>query len=276
MKNINIAFIGAGHMTRSLVGGLIANGYDPNKLWVSNPSTAKLEHLQQKWGVHTTQDNKAAATAADVVVLAVKPQILKQVTTELADIIRSSNKVIISVAAGVNLKSLSKEFGNNTTIIRCMPNTPSVLGCGATGLCANAKASPTAREIAESIMRSVGITIWVDNEAHIDIVTALSGSGPAYFFLIMEALEAAAANLGLPKEKARLLTLQTAFGAAKVALESDEEPAELRRHVTLAGGTTEAGLRVLENGQLRTLLANTLEAAQHRAKELSEIFASSP
>lgn len=275
MKNVNIAFIGAGHMTRSLVTGLIANGYDPKKLWASNPSAAKLEQLQQQFGIQTTLDNKEAAIAADVIVFAVKPQILKQVTTELATIIRAKPSLVISVAAGVTLASLNKELGENTVIVRCMPNTPSLLGCGATGLCANKKASAAEREIAESIMRSVGVTVWLTDEAHIDIVTALSGSGPAYFFLIMEALEKAAADLGLPAETARLLTLQTAFGAARVALESNEETAELRRHVTLAGGTTEAGLKVLEAGKIREVLADTLRAAQHRAKELSELFATS-
>lgn len=271
MKNHTITFIGAGNMAHSLIGGLIADGFDPKKIWATNPLPEQLENLKPL-GIHTSQDNHVGAAHADIIIFAVKPQILKTVALELAEIINKKNSLVISIAAGVRETDLRRWLGNNCAIVRCMPNTPALVSSGATGLYANPHVTPEQKNLAESILRAVGITVWLDDETHLDTVTALSGSGPAYFFLMMEALENAAVNLGLPSETARLLTIQTALGAARMALESSHTVSELRQNVTSPGGTTERALQVLEHGQLKSLFAEAVQAAQQRAIELAEVF----
>lgn len=268
MKNHIIAFIGAGNMARSLISGLIKDGVDPDKLWASDPDQARCAELANEFAIHTTTDNRAAAAAADALVLAVKPQILKPVATDLAPVCRDGGTLVLSVAAGIRSATLAQWLGETTPIVRAMPNTPALIQSGATALFATAAVSAGQRDLAESIMRSAGLTVWVDDENHMDIVTALSGSGPAYYFLFIEALENAAVELGLDADTARLLSLQTAFGAARMALESSEDPAELRRRVTSPGGTTEQALKVMEQAGLREILRQALEAAKDRACEL--------
>jgi len=268
MKNQTIAFIGAGNMARSLISGLIMDGIDPKTLWASDPDQARCSELAKEFGIHTTMDNLTAAAAADALVLAVKPQILKSIATDLAPTCQGGNKLVLSVAAGIRSGTLAQWLGETTPIVRAMPNTPALIQSGATALFATAAVSTEQRDLAESIMRSAGLTVWLDNEDHMDIVTALSGSGPAYYFLFMEALENAAVDLGLAADTARLLSLQTAFGAARMALESSEDPAGLRRRVTSPGGTTEQALKVMEQAGLRDILREALEAAKNRAFEL--------
>ncbi|MEK7734411.1 MAG: pyrroline-5-carboxylate reductase, partial [Pseudomonadota bacterium] len=178
----------------------------------------------------------------------------------------------VSVAAGVRIGDLERWLGGNLPVVRVMPNTPALIGSGASGLFANDRVTNEQRDRAEAIARAVGVTVWVSSEAQLDVVTALSGSGPAYFFLVMEALEEAAIARGLPREQARLLALETAFGAAKMALEGADEPQRLRRQVTSPGGTTEAAVKVLEDGGLRKLFAEALVAAERRAGELGDLF----
>ena len=213
----------------------------------------------------------AMAAVADVVVLAVKPQVLKPVATALAEAVQKRRPLIISIAAGVRTPAIARWLGGEVALVRAMPNTPALVASGATALYATAAVSPAQRALAESILRAVGLTLWLEDEAQMDAVTALSGSGPAYFFLVMEALEEAAVNgLELPRDIARLLTLQTAFGAAKMALESAEDMATLRARVTSPGGTTERAVEVLENGRLRALFAAALAAARQRSIEIAE------
>jgi pyrroline-5-carboxylate reductase len=272
MKTSRLRFIGAGNMARSLVGGLIADGCDPALIRLSDPDADRIQDLAHRLGVRILGDNRAVVEDADVVVLAVKPQVLPAVAREIADRVQDRQPLVISVAAGIRTTDLERWLGAGTAIVRAMPNTPALVQSGATGLFANARVSAEQRDLAETILRAVGLTLWVAEEDQLDLVTALSGSGPAYFFLIMEALQEAATQQGLPAETARLLALQTAFGASRMALESSEDAATLRQRVTSPGGTTEQALEVLEAGGLRALMDRALRAAARRSRELAEQF----
>ena len=272
MKTRKLSFIGAGNMARSLVGGLIADGCDPARIRLSDPEADRIQDLAHRLGVRILDDNRAVVENADVVVLAVKPQVLPAVAREIADRVRDHRPLVISIAAGIRATDLARWLGTDAAIVRAMPNTPALVQSGATGLFANPGVSEAQRDLAETILRAVGLTLWVTEEDQLDLVTALSGSGPAYFFLVMEALQEGATKLGLPAETARLLALQTAFGASRMALESVEDAATLRQRVTSPGGTTEQALRVLEEGGLRTLMEQALRAAAQRSRELADQF----
>ncbi|MCP1675150.1 pyrroline-5-carboxylate reductase [Natronocella acetinitrilica] len=270
MDNRTITFIGGGNMARSLIGGLIADGFRADAIRVSDPSEEQCRSLAQRFGVTTGQDNLAAIEGANAVVLAVKPQVMRQVASELGEGLQRSGAVVISIAAGIREPDLRRWIGAEVPIVRTMPNTPSLVQTGATGLFANNLVSDQQRDLAESLMRAVGLVQWLDTEALLDAVTAVSGSGPAYFFLLMEALEDAGSRVGLPRETARLLVLQTALGAAKMALESEDDPHTLRRRVTSPGGTTERAINTLEDGDLRALIEQAVRAAAERAAELGD------
>lgn len=270
MTYARLSFIGGGNMARSLIGGLIADRWPADRIVVSDPDDDRLAQLTERFGVHTGSDNRAAIEHAQVVLLAVKPQTLRTVAEQLAPAVQQGAPLVISIAAGIRSTDLERWLGGDVALVRCMPNTPALVQSGATALFANARVSASRRDLAETLLRAVGMTLWLDDEGLMDAVTALSGSGPAYFFLVLEALQAGAEQLGLPAPAARLLALQTAFGAAKMALESDEQPAQLRQHVTSPGGTTERALQVLEQGGLRPLLAEALRAARDRSRELAE------
>jgi len=269
MKTTKIGFIGGGNMATSLLKGLVASGHDPSRLWVSDVNPDTLAGLSSNLKVNATSDNREVVTSADVVVLAVKPQILQQVAKEIAVDI-NSKQLVVSIAAGISQASLSHWLGNDQAIVRCMPNTPALVLTGATALHANAMVTSEQRDLAENLMRAVGITLWLDDESDMDAVTAVSGSGPAYYFLLMEAMEQAAVQLGLNESVARLLVQQTALGAAKIALESAESPAELRRRVTSPGGTTQQAITVFEQGGFIELVAKALQAARNRSIEMSK------
>lgn len=270
MKQQTLGFIGAGNMASSLIGGLISDSYPPQDIWVSDVDEMKLKDLAYRFGVHTSTDNRAIAARAQVLVLAVKPQVMQSVAVELANPIQEHSPVLISIAAGITEAALDHWVGGGAAIVRCMPNTPALVKTGATALHANEKATPEQRNQAEAIMRSVGLTVWVSSEPLLDTVTALSGSGPAYFFMLMEAMEEAAVELGLEREAARLLTQQTALGAGRIAIESEEPPAVLRCRVTSPGGTTEQAVSTFEQGGFRDLVRQAMGAAARRAGELSE------
>lgn len=270
MKQQTLGFIGAGNMASSLIGGLIADGFPAGEVWVSDVDGAKLKDLSIRFGVHTTPDNRSVAERAQILVLAVKPQVMKLVVTELADVIQERKPVLVSIAAGITEEALDRWAGGGAAIVRCMPNTPALVKTGATALHANARTSAEQRNRAEAILRSVGLTVWVERESLLDAVTALSGSGPAYFFMLMEAMEDAAVELGLGRATARLLCQQTALGAGRIAIESEEPPVELRRRVTSPGGTTERAIAAFENGHLRALVGEAIRAAAQRSAELSE------
>ena len=267
--NQDIVFIGAGNMAGALIGGLIADGMAPERLLAADPSAGQCAALSAATGIRTLSDNLAAAAGAGTLVLAVKPQVLAGVARELAAVVQEHRPLVISIAAGIRCDSLQSWLGGNVPLVRAMPNTPALVQSGATALYATPGVSASQREQAESLLRAVGITCWLPDEALMDVVTALSGSGPAYFFLVMEALEAAAGAMGLDRATAHLLTLQTALGAARMALESSDPPGVLRARVTSPGGTTEKAIGVLEDGGLEALLARALEAARARSVELS-------
>lgn len=272
MKDVTIAFIGGGNMARSLIGGLLADGIPPQQIWVADPNEAALRDVHSRFGVHTTTDNDAAVRHAQVMVLAVKPQVAKDVAQALAPSVQAQRPLVISIAAGIRECALRDWLGEDSAIVRTMPNTPALVGSGATALFANPAVSREQRNLAESILRAVGMTLWVEDEGLMDAVTALSGSGPAYFFLIMEAMERAGEHLGLPRDTARLLTLQTAFGAAKMALESNDELSALRQRVTSPGGTTEQAIKVLQERHLEAVFDEALRAAHRRSVELANLF----
>lgn len=272
MENCAIAFIGCGNMSRSLIGGLIANGVSPEKLIATDPSKEQRSYVSEQFKITTLEDNKHAADSADVILLAVKPQVMHEVVSDIADTINGRSKLIISIAAGVTLDSIINWLASPTAIIRVMPNTPALIQAGAAALIANEHASDNQRNTAEAMMRSVGTAIWLNNEEQMNTVTALSGSGPAYFFYFMEAMEKSAIAMGLNEEQARLLTIETAVGASKMALLSSFDPAELRKQVTSPGGTTEQALNTFMQGNLEALVEKAMEAAKQRSIELSQTF----
>ena len=269
MNNSKIVFIGGGNMARSLIGGLVADGLSANNIHVLDTQKAVLQTLKQTFAVQVHEDLATAVASANVIVLAVKPQQMQEVVKSLATV-WPANALLISIAAGIRLADLGRWLQKDAAIVRAMPNTPSLVQAGATALFANDHVSEQQREQAEAILRAVGLALWLDSETKMDAVTALSGSGPAYFFLVMEAMENAAIELGLSQETARLLCLETAFGAAKMALESDLPAATLRQQVTSPGGTTERAIHELEDGGLHGLFENALVAAALRARELGD------
>ena len=273
MNNETLAFIGGGNMAASLIGGLIADGHDPGQGLVSDPDAQKLTALRNRYGVRIADNNPDALRHGNVTVLCVKPQLAQGVCRELALAAQERKPLMISVMAGIRERSLQAWLGGGIALVRAMPNTPALIQSGATGLHASPEVSPEQRDQAESILRAVGLTCWVDAEPLMDVVTALSGSGPAYCFLIMEAMEQAAAEMGLDPPSARLLTIQTVLGAARMAIESDEPPATLRERVTSPGGTTERALTTLTEGGLQDLIGRALLAARDRSVELSELLA---
>lgn len=269
MSTMRIGFIGGGNMASSIIGGLVASGFAAEQIWASDPNADSLNKLLAVAPVNTASDNNALITAVDIVILAVKPQIMKIVAGDIAASVQDRKPLVITIAAGVTSASLDGWLGGNTAIVRCMPNTPALVRSGATGLFANTEVNATQRAQAEQILQAVGLALWVDNEAQLDAVTALSGSGPAYFFLVMEAMQAKGLQMGLSAEVAKQLTLQTALGAAQMALGSDVEAAELRRRVTSPNGTTERAINILQAGGLEALFDQALEGARLRAEELA-------
>lgn len=276
MKKV-ITFIGAGNMSRSLIAGLAQDKTDL-KIRIADPDDAQLQSIQSNWeGITAFTDNLQAIDQADIIVLAVKPQIMQKVCEPLQERLASQNTLIISIAAGIRISNLNYWLGGDDhqndrslAIVRCMPNTPALVQSGMTGLYANKHVSGEQHDLAESILRAVGSTLWLSDENKLDAVTAVSGSGPAYYFLVMEAMQNAAQKLGLSAEESRLLVLQTAFGAAKLALETSDDASILRQRVTSKGGTTEAALKELMQGGLPELFETAMTAAENRSRRLSE------
>jgi pyrroline-5-carboxylate reductase len=273
MNNIRkLAFIGGGNMATALISGLIKRGLAPERMMVADPSEEQLKRVARDYAVHTAPDNAGAVQGAEVAVLAVKPQQMRGVALGLAPHLAINRPLVISVAAGIPHASLARWFGPKIPVIRTMPNRPALNGFGATGLFAPASVGAAYRALAETIMAAVSATVWVEHESQMDTVTAVSGSGPAYFFLFMEALEAAAHERGLPTDVAHRLTLETAFGAAQMARQSADSLAILREQVTSKGGTTAAALAVLNGAGLRAIVAHAVAAADRRSAELAAEF----
>lgn len=265
----HIAFIGAGNMASSIIGGLVESGHPASHISAADPYPPSLEKLANIAPVNICQSNADAVANAEVVILAVKPQVMAEAADSIASGIQNNGAVTISIAAGVTISSMQARLGKRAAIVRCMPNTPALLGCGASALFANNQASNQQREHALSILSAVGLATWVPSEQALDAVTALSGSGPAYFFLFMEAMIQEGVNLGLDRETASLLTMQTALGASRMAQENDLELDELRRRVTSPGGTTERAVESFQQSKLETVVAKAMQAAADRAAEMA-------
>lgn len=268
-----IAFIGAGNMTKSIISGMVKSGYPSDLIYVSNPSPEKLVTLAQELHINTTQDNAVAAAAADVIVLAVKPQLMADVCAALkAQVPALTEKLIVTIAAGIRMAKYRQYLGESIRIIRVMPNTPSLVGKGMSGLVADNRADDSERDFITDAFNGVGTTLWVANEDELDILGAVAGSGPAYFFEFMASLQAAASALGFDPDKARQMVQQTAFGAAAMAIASPLELAELRQQVTSKGGSTAKGIEVYQDADLHEISARAIAAAVKRNQELADLF----
>lgn len=271
-KPQRLFFIGAGNMARSLIGGLIDKGYPAGAITATDINEGARQAIQADFGIHSTQDCQRATRAADILILAVKPQTIPAVCATLHDTVQSSSPLVISIAAGIRAFDINRWLGGGAAIVRCMPNTPALIQCGASGLYANQATSDVQREHAQHIIQAVSQVVWVDDENKIDAVTAVSGSGPAYFFLIIEAMQAAAKTLGLNVEQANMLVLQTAYGATKMAKMSTLDIGTLRENVTSKGGTTAAALEVFKDNALGDVFLRAMQAAAARSTELGKQF----
>lgn len=272
IHDLKIGFIGAGNMAQCLISGLIASEYPAKHIWAANPSEGKLLDLHNQYGVNINSNNNEVAEIVDVLVLSVKPQILKQVAQELAAVIKIHKPLVISVAVGISLENLEKWIGHDIAIARAMPNLPALIGSAMTILCANKNTSPAQRDFVGTMLNAVGASMWLEKEALMDVASALAASGPAYFFYMMEALEQAAVDNGLSKADAHLLILQTALGSSRLALSTEESLVDLRKRVTSKGGITEQALHVLEQTNTRDIFARALVAAKNRAAEITKQY----
>lgn len=270
-NSATIGFIGAGNMAYALVNGLIDGGFNKNNIKISDSNEKLLSQRKDEFNLEVFTDNTELAARCDVVVLAIKPQIMSQVCKELAGAL-DHQPLIISIAAGVRSNDIARWLGADYAIVRSMPNTPALLGQGASGLYANSTASTQEKSLAEDILSAVGHCLWVDNEKMLDAVTALSGSGPAYFFLMIESMTKAAVDLGLDEDSAQKLSIQTALGAATMAKLSEDAPHELRTKVTSAGGTTQAAIESFLEQNFEAVVSHAMRAAFNRAREMSSEF----
>ncbi|WP_289102607.1 pyrroline-5-carboxylate reductase [uncultured Marinobacter sp.] len=268
-----ISFIGAGNMASAIIGGMLDNGYQAGNIWVSAPDDSHLQALRDRFGVSVTTDNRHCAQQADMVVLAVKPQVMAEVCRDIAPVVQNTRPLMVSIAAGLASDTLDSWLGGGLPLVRVMPNTPSLVGKGAAGLFANAAVTGEQKTMVQSVFESIGSALWVDDEEQLHGVTALSGSGPAYFFLMLEALEAAATDAGIAPKTARELAIQTMAGAAEMAARSEHDPAQLKRNVMSPGGTTERAINTFEDGGMRDLVQKAYNAAFERSQEMSKELA---
>lgn len=264
-----IAFIGGGNMARSLIGGLVARGVPASAIRVAEPVAELRDALARDFGIHSFTDNATATANATTWVLAVKPQVMRAVCEALAPTAQALRPLVVSIAAGITAAQLERWLGGDLAVVRAMPNTPSLLGAGVTGLFANARVDAVQRVQASDLIEAAGKNVWIEDEALMDAVTAVSGSGPAYVFLLAEAMQAAGEAQGLSSDAARTLVQQTILGAARMLIENDEMPSELRRRVTSPGGTTQAAIETFETGDFRELVARAIHAATERGRQLS-------
>ncbi|PFH10639.1 pyrroline-5-carboxylate reductase [Collimonas sp. PA-H2] len=269
-KQLNISFIGGGNMAAALIGGLAGKVTDGGNIHVIDPNLEALQSLTQRFGVTPASEIDAMVSVSDVIVLAVKPQQMKQVIGQLRPYL--TTQMVLSIAAGIRAADMSRWLGGHDVIVRCMPNTPALIGKGITGMVAGAGVSPQQRETADLIMQAVGSTVWLDDEAKIDAVTAVSGSGPAYVFYFIEAMQQAAQELGLTAEQGIELAKATFTGAAQLAAQSTEPVALLRERVTSKGGTTYAALTSMEHAGVKQAIVNAIKAAAARGQELGDEF----
>lgn len=265
----SIGFIGGGNMARSIIGGLLAVGLPRESIAVSDPAPEANRLLEELFGIAASSDNAEVADRSEVIVLAVKPQIMQEALDSIRDSIQKRHALLISIAAGIRLSQLDAWSGGGLPIVRTMPNTPALIRQGVTGMYANERVDAAQWKCADAILDAVSETVWFDDEGHLDAVTAVSGSGPAYFFYLIEAMALAGERLGLPAETARSLAVATATGASQLAAQSDQSPGQLRVQVTSPGGTTEQALKVLDSANVKETVVRAIAAAQKRSVELS-------
>lgn len=263
------AFIGGGNMARSLIAGLIRQGVAGAHIHVAEPVAELREALVRDFGVSAHTDASDAVATALLWVMAVKPQVMRNVCGTVSDQAQAQRPTVLSIAAGITTPQLDRWLGGGIAVVRAMPNTPALLGAGVTGLFATPQVDAGQRALADQLLSSAGRTVWIDDEAKMDTVTAVSGSGPAYVFLLAEAMEAAALEQGLPADAARTLVLDTILGAARMLSEAGEAPAQLRHRVTSPGGTTQAAIETFQNGGFEGLTCRAIAAATQRGRELS-------
>lgn len=264
-----IGFIGAGNMASAIIGGMLDSGFQAGGIWVSAPDDKHLQTIRNKFGVSVTTDNRYCAQQADLLILAVKPQIMAEVCGDIAPVVQNTRPLMVSIAAGLTADTLDTWLGGGLPLVRVMPNTPSLVGKGAAGLFANDEVSDDQKDTVESIFNSIGKALWLEDENQLHAVTALSGSGPAYFFLMLEALEAAASDAGIPAETAHELAIQTMAGAAEMAARSEHDPAQLKRNVMSPGGVTEQAIHTFEDGGLRPLVEKAYKTAMSRSRDMA-------
>lgn len=274
--NITATFIGGGNMGGALIRGLIARGLPADRISVGEAVQARRIALADELGVHVSADNRELVGGSDIVVLAVKPQDMANTVQPLAEIFARRPPLVLSIAAGIRIRDIAGWCGPGIPVVRAMPNRPALNSAGATAIYAPAGLSAAHRKLAEDVLGAVGTTVWVPDEESLDVVTALSGSGPAYFFLLAELMTDAAVKLGLPLESARELAIQTLFGSGRMARDSDGDLARLRAEVTSKGGTTEAALRSFDAANLRGIVAAALDAATDRSREMAQAFGDRP
>jgi len=271
---LHLSIIGGGNMARSLIGGLIARGMEAAQITVSDPKETQLEALQSQFDVRVSSSNTLAVRGADAVLLAVKPQEMRLVTTELSALLANRRPLLISIAAGIRAEDI-RRWSGGLPVVRCMPNRPALQGCGMTGLYATDDVPEAGRQIALDILGAVGSTLWLEREDQLDAVTAVSGTGPAYFFLLVEMMEQAGTALGLPAETSHRLAVETAYGAGCMMRAANDSAATLREQVTSKGGTTEAAMRVLEGQNVRAIFTEAITAAARRSTQLADEFGTS-
>ncbi|MFN4324603.1 MAG: pyrroline-5-carboxylate reductase [Azonexus sp.] len=267
---MKIVFLGGGNMANALIGGMVKQGFAACDIDVIDPGAEARARLHASYGVNCHASAETAPAAPDILVLAVKPQQMKEAVAPLVG--KLGNALVISIAAGLDMTTLSRWLGGHRTIVRCMPNTPALIGAGITGLCALPGVTAGQRATADRVLKAVGTTLWINDEAQIDGVTALSGSGPAYVFLFIEALQQAAAELGFTPEQGRQLAIETVQGAAALAAQSSEPASILRERVTSKGGTTEAALKVMAERGVKEGIVAGCKAAEARGKELGKLL----
>ncbi|WP_323752177.1 pyrroline-5-carboxylate reductase [Marinobacter sp.] len=272
-KSPVISFIGAGNMASAIIGGMLDKRFEADNVWVSAPDDSHLQAVRNQFGVSVTTNNRYCVEQADIVVLAVKPQVMSDVCRDIAPVVQNTRPLIVSIAAGLTAETIDQWLGGGLPLVRVMPNTPSLVGKGAAGLFANDRVSDEQKSMVQTVFESIGTALWVEDENLIHGVTALSGSGPAYFFLMLEALESAATDAGIEPATARTLAIQTMAGAAEMAARSEHEPAQLKRNVMSPGGTTERAINTFEDGGMRELVKKAYDAAFERSEEMSQELA---
>ena len=268
-----ISFIGAGNMASAIIGGMLDSGFKAANIWVSAPDDNHLQSIRKQFGVSVTTDNRYCAEQADMVVLAVKPQVMASVCSDIAPVVQNTRPLMVSIAAGLEASTLDEWLGGGLPLVRVMPNTPSLVGKGAAGLYANDQVKEKQKTMVESVFNSIGSALWVEDESLLHAVTALSGSGPAYFFLMLEALEEAATDAGIAGETARALAIQTMAGAAEMAGRSEHDPGQLKRNVMSPGGTTEQAIQTFEEGGMRDLVKKAYSDAYKHSGEMAKELA---